>query len=77
MENPDYPCKVNLVRYADDFIVTADKRETLRRNKGNVDSLFKAKERGLYTIREKTLITHISDGFDFWASMYGSTTEHC
>lgn len=57
-----YP-KVNLVRYADDFIVTADKRETLLEIKEMLTAFLK--ERGLTLSEEKTLITHISDGFDF------------
>ena len=58
-----YHPKVNLVRYADDFIVTADKRETLEEIKDMLaDFLGK---RGLTLSEEKTLITHIDDGFDF------------
>ena len=57
-----YP-KVNLVRYADDFIVTADRRETLLEIKEMLTAFLK--ERGLTLSEEKTLITHISDGFDF------------
>ena len=57
-----YP-KVNLVRYADDFIVTADKRETLLEIKEMLTAFLK--ERGLTLSEEKTLITHISEGFDF------------
>lgn len=57
-----YP-KVNLVRYADDFIVTADRKETLLEIKEMLTTFLK--ERGLTLSEEKTLITHISDGFDF------------
>ena len=53
-----YP-KVNLVRYADDFIVTADKRETLLEIKEMLTAFLK--ERGLTLSEEKTLITHISE----------------
>ncbi|WP_448789595.1 group II intron reverse transcriptase/maturase [Bacteroides graminisolvens] len=56
-----YP-KVNCVRYADDFIVTADKRETLEEIKLLIGFLG---ERGLTLSEEKTRITHISEGFDF------------
>ena len=56
--------KVNLVRYADDFVVTGDSRETL-------ETLVKPwianflRERGLQFSEEKTKIVHIDDGFDF------------
>ncbi len=58
----NYP-KVNYVRYADDFIVTADKQETL----GDIKRVLAdwLRERGLALSEEKTLITHISEGFDF------------
>lgn len=57
-----YP-KVNLVRYADDFIVTADRKETLLEIKEMLAAFLK--ERELTLSEEKTLITHISEGFDF------------
>lgn len=44
-----YHLKVNLVRYADDFIVTADKKEILFEIKGNVDCLSKGER--VYLIR--------------------------
>lgn len=47
--------KVNLVRYADDFIITANTKETA----------IEIKSRGLTLSEEKTLITHIDDGFNF------------
>ena len=58
-----YCPKVNLVRYADDFIVTADRKETLLEIKGMLTAFLK--ERGLTLSEEKTLITHISEGVDF------------
>ena len=58
-----YHPKVNLVRYADDFIVTADKRETLEEIKDMLTDFLG--KRGLTLSEEKTLITHIDDGFDF------------
>lgn len=58
-----YHPKVNYVRYADDFIVTADKRETLEDVKCMLIEFLR--ERGLTLSEEKTLITHISEGFDF------------
>ena len=56
--------KVNFVRYADDFIVTAASKELLEHE---VKPLIEAfmKERGLELSNEKTCITHIEDGFDF------------
>ena len=55
--------KVNFVRYADDFIVTADSEETAK----EIEELIKPflKERGLELSESKTLISHIDDGFDF------------
>jgi RNA-directed DNA polymerase len=57
------PHKVNFVRYADDFIVTADSEETAK----DIAELIKGflKERGLELSAEKTHITHIDVGFDF------------
>ncbi|MDL5502509.1 MAG: group II intron maturase-specific domain-containing protein, partial [Candidatus Methanoperedens sp.] len=55
--------KVNFVRYADDFIVTADSEETVK----EISELIRLflKERGLELSENKTLISHIDDGFDF------------
>lgn len=55
--------KVNLVRYADDFIVTGDTKEVLEKIKAELVVFLR--ERGLELSEEKTLITHIKDGFDF------------
>ncbi len=55
--------KVNLIRYADDFIVTANTRETAEEPKLLINTYLK--ERGLELSEEKTAITHINDGFDF------------
>ncbi|OAA87755.1 group II intron reverse transcriptase/maturase [Clostridium coskatii] len=55
--------KVNLVRYADDFIITAKTKEIAEEIKDLV-SLF-LKTRGLTLSEEKTKITHIDTGFDF------------
>jgi RNA-directed DNA polymerase len=57
-----YP-KVNLIRYADDFVVTAENRETLEEIKSLITEFLQ--ERGLSLSEEKTLITNISEGFDF------------
>jgi len=55
--------KVNFSRYADDFIVTANTEEIAK----EVKELIKVflKDRGLELSEEKTLITHIDNGFDF------------
>ena len=55
--------KVNLVRYADDFVVTAESRELFEEIKPLI-TYFLA-QRGLTLSEEKTLVTHISEGFDF------------
>ena len=55
--------KVNFVRYADDFVVTALTAETAQRVKGILTEFLST--RGLELSVEKTLITHIDDGFDF------------
>jgi RNA-directed DNA polymerase len=55
--------KVNLVRYADDFIVTANSKEIAEEVKQLISDFFTS--RGLMLSEEKTLITHIDKGFDF------------
>jgi RNA-directed DNA polymerase len=55
---------VNLVRYADDFFVTSDSKETLENEVKPLIEQF-MRERDLELSSEKTLITHIDDGFDF------------
>jgi RNA-directed DNA polymerase len=59
-----YNPKVNLVRYADDFIITAENRDLLEKEIMPFLKEF-LQERGLTLSEEKTKITHISDGFDF------------
>ena len=54
--------KVNLVRYADDFIVTAATKEIAEEAKELIREFLKT--RGLELSEEKTAITHINDGFD-------------
>jgi RNA-directed DNA polymerase len=55
---------VNVVRYADDFIVTGSSKELLEtRVKPLVEAFMQT--RGLELSQEKTRITHIDDGFDF------------
>ena len=55
--------KVHVVRFADDFIVTASDKETLKEIKPMIERFLE--ERGLRLSEEKTVITHINDGFDF------------
>ncbi len=57
-------CKVHLVRYADDFIITGTSKELLRQKVMPLVAHF-LKKRSLELSHEKTRITHIDDGFDF------------
>jgi RNA-directed DNA polymerase len=56
--------KINFVRYADDFICTADSKEILE-TKIQPAIINFLRERGLELSLEKTKITHINEGFDF------------
>lgn len=56
--------KVNIFRYADDFIITGSSKELLENEVKPLIADFLA-ERGLELSQEKTKITHISEGFDF------------
>jgi RNA-directed DNA polymerase len=56
--------KVNLVRFADDFIITGSSYELLAQEIKPLVEQF-LRERGLELSPEKTRITHIEDGFDF------------
>lgn len=56
--------KMNFIRYADDFVITSETPEFLRNEVLPVVKEF-LKERGLILSDEKTVITHINDGFDF------------
>ncbi len=56
--------KVNFVRFADDFIITGKSKEVLENEVKPLVEQF-MKERGLTLSPEKTLITHIENGFDF------------
>ena len=58
------PFKINFVRYADDFIVTCSNNEYLELEIKPLISKFLA-DRGLELSAEKTMITHIKQGFDF------------
>ncbi len=59
-----YKNKVNLVRYADDFIITGDSKELLQNEVKPLIEEFLL-ERGLVLSAEKTRLTHIDEGFDF------------
>jgi RNA-directed DNA polymerase len=56
--------KIHLIRYADDFVVTASNKEILE---NKVKPLIKnfLETRGLELSPEKTKITHITEGFNF------------
>ena len=56
--------KVNVVRYADDFVITGDSKELLEQEVRPWVEAFLA-VRGLQLSEEKTRVTHINDGFDF------------
>ncbi|MFT0171554.1 group II intron reverse transcriptase/maturase [Paraburkholderia mimosarum] len=56
--------KVNVVRYADDFVITSDSREVLEQEVRPWVEAFLA-VRGLRLSEEKTRIIHIDTGFDF------------
>lgn len=59
-----YSPMVNLIRYADDFIITSENREVLETEIKPLVAEFLS-ERGLTLSQEKTMITNINDGFDF------------
>jgi RNA-directed DNA polymerase len=56
--------KVNVISYADDFVITGTSREVLE-NKVMPAVVAFLKERGLELSLSKTKITHIDEGFDF------------
>lgn len=56
--------KVNLVRYADDFVITGENRELLEQTIVPAVRAFLA-QRGLELSPEKTKITHLTEGYDF------------
>lgn len=60
----NYSPMVNYVRFADDFIITGENRKLLQEQVLPVVRDFMA-ERGLQLSEEKTVITHIDEGFDF------------
>ncbi len=58
------PAKVNLIRYADDFIISGRSKELLENEVKPLVADF-LRDRGLELSQEKTNITHIEKGFDF------------
>jgi RNA-directed DNA polymerase len=54
---------INVIRYADDLIVTSKKKETLKEIKEEIINFLK--ERGLELNNEKTKIVKINEGFDY------------
>lgn len=56
--------KVNVISYADDFVITGISKEILEHKVKPAVADF-LKLRGLELSQQKTLITHIDDGFDF------------
>jgi RNA-directed DNA polymerase len=55
--------KVNLIRYADDFVVTGASKELLEKAKAMIEDFLR--QRGLTLSEQKTKIVHIEEGFDF------------
>jgi RNA-directed DNA polymerase len=55
---------VHFIRYADDFVITARSKEILEQEVKPLVEQF-MRERGLQLSPEKTVITHIEEGFDF------------
>ena len=55
--------KVHFIRYADDFLVTAPTKEIAEEARDIIQEFLA--ERGLELSMEKTVITHIDEGFDF------------
>jgi RNA-directed DNA polymerase len=55
--------QVNMIRYADDFIITGASKEVLEKVKELIEEFLE--ERGLTLSPEKTKIVHIEEGFDF------------
>jgi len=56
--------KVNLIRFADDFVITGESRVILEQDVTPLVTEF-LQERGLVLAPEKTRIVHIDEGFDF------------
>jgi len=56
--------KINLIRFADDFVITGESRVILEQDVMPLVTEF-LQERGLVLAPEKTRIVHIDEGFDF------------
>jgi RNA-directed DNA polymerase len=56
--------KINLVRYADDFVITGSSKELLENEVKPLVEKFLA-TRGLVLSEKKTKVTHVTEGFDF------------
>lgn len=54
----------NFIRYADDFVVIGENPKLLRLLQIEIEAFLN--ERGLELSKEKTHITHVREGFDFW-----------
>lgn len=63
-ETNDNPYRIHLIRYADDFLVTATNKNILENQVRPAIEAFLAK-RGLELSEEKTVISNVSEGFDF------------
>jgi RNA-directed DNA polymerase len=69
-------CRINFDRYADDFIITGKSKSILEDAIQPVVKGFLA-ERGLELSPEKTLITHIQDGFTFLGQTFLDRMAGC
>lgn len=58
-----YNADLHFVRYADDFVVTSNDKVILINSLGVIETFLS--ERGLRLAKEKTKISHLSEGFDF------------
>ncbi len=61
---------LNFIRYADDFIITGKSKELLEQEVKPLVEQF-MRERGLQLSPEKTVITHIEEGFDLRIRLLG------
>lgn len=72
----NYNTKINYVRYADDFIITAGKKQYLHELIVVINDFLK--KRGVEINQDKTRIYHINKGFDFLGfnfRKYNTTTK--
>ena len=72
---PGRQATIHLIRYADDFLISGRSKEILEQEVKPLVEQF-MRERGLELSQEKTIITHIEDGFDFLGQQvrkYGET----